>query len=150
MATPPPAPYPPELVAWARDRSRRAPLTPAPGLRVLAGDAHNRSCGDRLTLQLGVDAADTIAVARFSGEGCALCMAAAAALSAHLEGASIAAAPALVALLPALLSPSPPPSPPPGLAPFRAVAPFSARHLCVTLSADAATAALATLAPESP
>jgi NifU-like protein involved in Fe-S cluster formation len=149
MTSPPPAPYPPELVAWARDRRRRGTLDGSPELRRLEGHAHNRTCGDRVVVQLGVDATGFVVAARFTGEGCALCMAGAAALTAHLEGAPLATAAATIATLRALLADAPPTAPA-GLAVFSAVAPFPARHLCVTLSADAASAALATASPESP
>ncbi len=142
-----PSPYPPELVRWARDASRRGPPGgPVGGARVLAGFARNRSCGDALEVRLTLDGDDRIVSARHDGEACALALAASAAVCAVAEGMASDAVVARLATLSAAVGhghvdPADP------FAPFVAVHPLPARHRCVTLILEAVLAALAPASP---
>ncbi len=136
-----PTPYPPELVRWARDPSRRGGLEAASlGDRTLSGHARNRSCGDALEVRLWLDDDGRIVAARHDGEACALSLAAAAAVCADLEGQPLASlqarlAPLSEAVMTGHVAPDHP------FAPFVAVHPLPARHRCVTLIAEAFLAA---------
>jgi NifU-like protein involved in Fe-S cluster formation len=147
---PRPPPYPPAIVRWARASERRGFVAPADGETVRAGEAINRTCGDRLSLQFHVhEAAGIVTRARFDGEGCALCIAAAAALCEVVEGQPSSLIPGVAATLRAVIDPSGSPPDPSftDLHAFAAVGPFPQRHRCVTLPADAAEAAVATAQP---
>lgn|GEM_PF-706930 len=153
MAAPPNSPYPPAIVAWARDNTHRGALAHDAYPAILTGSAINRSCGDRLTIQLGCRPERenfVVQAARFEGEGCALCMAAAAALCGALDGVTLDGAAGQLASFRAVLQAETAPDEPvlvEGLGAFVAVAPFPARHRCVTLCAEAAQAALDSLSP---
>ncbi len=54
-----------------------------------AGEAHNLSCGDQLSVQLRVDAAGIVQDVAWSGQGCAISQAAASILAEQLPGKSL-------------------------------------------------------------
>ena len=145
------SPYPPAIVAFARDATHRGELPPESYVQRLIGHAINRSCGDKISLSLGCDHAEDamiITAAAFDGEGCALCTAATAALCQALTGQPLANAVKIIALLYDALLGVPSRDTvidAEGLAAFVAVAPFPARHRCVTLCAEAAQNALDSL-----
>jgi len=117
------------LEHFRRPRNR-APLPEANR----SADGANPLCGDRVRIQLRVEAG-TIADARFTADACALCVAAASLLTERVRGMRVADADAIDA---AWMSRSLGGDPPPG------------RARCATLPLDTLRHALHTLEPASP
>ncbi len=55
----------------------------------LQGEMVNRSCGDQLTLYLKIDNDDQIAEARYTGQGCSICIASADILCGEIRGRQV-------------------------------------------------------------
>lgn len=78
-------PYPPQLVAWARDSSHRRNCNDPDCVK---GYAKNRNCGDELTIWLKFDHENRISQSGFDGEGCALALASSSAICSFINGSS--------------------------------------------------------------
>jgi NifU-like protein involved in Fe-S cluster formation len=137
-------PYPPELVRWARDVSRRGFADRAsPERRLLSGVARNRSCGDAVEVRLTVGVDGRVLEARHDGEACALALASSAALCAALEGLTVEGVSAhLAACLDAVVRGQA--GTDAAFSPFVSAHAWPARHRCVTLPLEAVSLALPT------
>lgn len=75
-------PYPPQLLSWAKNKSHMKNLISSPSH---LGKAHNKNCGDSLTLRINVDN-DVVTNLEYEGESCAISQASSEAMCAYLEG----------------------------------------------------------------
>jgi nitrogen fixation protein NifU and related proteins len=103
----------------------------------------NPLCGDRATIDLALDGGGKVAALSHRIRGCALCEAAAAAISRHAAGLDVPALDAASAATDAVLRGEAPPAGSwPEIALFAPVAPHRSRHRCVTLPFEAVRDAL--------
>lgn len=139
-----------DLQGLYRDAIRRHAARPVGfGREIVATHRHelfNAQCGDRVELRLRVTG-ETIEAAAFDGEGCAICLASASLLCAHLPGRSLADLRRLHDGLHELLGGRREPDPAEPLAPLAGVRPFPARRQCATLPWQAALRALESADP---
>lgn len=128
-----------------RDAVRRHAADPTGRGRAIEAthrhELHNAQCGDRIDLCLRIDG-ERIEDAAFDGEGCAICLASASLLCAHLPGAAIADLHRLSDTLDALLAGRIGPEDAGPLAPLAGVRPYPSRVRCATLPWQAALRAL--------
>ncbi|HEY0521845.1 MAG TPA: iron-sulfur cluster assembly scaffold protein [Stellaceae bacterium] len=126
------------ILALARSREGAGRL-PEPDVSVTID---NPLCGDRVTIDLALDGGMVTALAH-RVRGCALCEAAAAAISRHAAGLDSPAIEAASAAADAILRGEAPPAGSwPEIALFVPVAAHRSRHRCVTLPFEAVREAL--------
>jgi len=101
----------------------------------------NPTCGDRVHLQMKVDA-DQISAASAAVRGCALCEAGAGLFVEMAPGMKTSDVAALREGLASWLAAKEPNAPHPKMQVFEPVQPIKSRHKCVTLAMDAAVKAL--------
>jgi nitrogen fixation NifU-like protein len=127
--------YRKEILRLAAD-ARGAGRLPDPDR---AGAAHNLTCGDRVTVELTVDAADRVTAMAHDTKACVLTQASASILGDRLKGASREDVEALANAVAAMLvnnadAPAPPFEP---YAAFQGAVTHRNRHRCVLLPIEA-------------
>ena len=123
-----------EILRLAADATGAGHL-PAPDA---SATAHNPACGDRVTVELALEAGRITAMAHTT-RACVLTQASAALLAAKAPGQSQADLQALADRVRAFLAGA---SAPEGYQPFDGVAGHAGRHVCVLLPLEAALKAL--------
>jgi nitrogen fixation NifU-like protein len=107
------------------------------------GQAHNPTCGDRVSVTLRFDEAGRIAEIAHETQACVLTQASASILGAHLAGADKTAVEKLRSQVGAMLHEGePPPAPFADYATLTGAAVYRNRHTCVLLPIDAVLNAL--------
>ena len=127
------------ILALARSREGAGSL-PEPNV---SATINNPLCGDRVTMDLALDGGGTVTALAHRVRGCALCEAAAAAISRHAAGLDAPAIEAASAAADAILRGEALPAGSwPEIALFAPVAAHRSRHRCVTLPFEAVREAL--------
>ena len=126
-------PYSPQLVAWARDYSRRVNCHDPDCTR---GHARNKNCGDELTVWLKFDHENRISKSGYDGEGCALALASSSAICSFIEGASKKEAVDILLNFRSFIE-NESVSSMETFAPFEPIKQIKQRHRCVTLITEA-------------
>ena len=107
------------------------------------GQAHNPTCGDRVSVTLRLDDNDRIVQIAHETSACVLSQASASILGAHLEGADTAAVEALRRRVETMLHEGQtPPAPFEDYSALKGAAIYRNRHACVLLPIDAVLDAL--------
>jgi nitrogen fixation NifU-like protein len=124
-----------DLLRLAADARGAGRLARADGV----GTAHNPSCGDRVTVELTLEAGRIMALAHQT-QACVLTQASAALLGDAATGQDAAGLARLAESLKAMLAGGAPPAP--AYAVFDGVTGHAGRHVCVLLPVEAARKAL--------
>lgn len=136
--------YRKDLLRLAADATGSGRLT---GVPCATGEAHNPTCGDKVTIDVAIEGGRIVAVAHHT-KACVLTQASAAIVGGEMAGLNRAEVAALRAAVASMLEG--------GIAPgapfdvyqvFEGAADLKSRHTCVLLPIDAVLAAFDTLGP---